>query len=64
MPCFLVLRCRGSMGRDRSARVSAVGLKENLIARKLDFLDEGKDLAFLVVMPSAPAQDQFGCSGI
>jgi hypothetical protein len=29
---FLVLRCRGSMGRDRSAKVSAVGRRENLTA--------------------------------
>jgi hypothetical protein len=31
VPCFLVLRCRGSIGRDRSASVSAVGRRENLV---------------------------------
>ena len=30
VPCFLVLRWRGSIGRERSARVSAVGRRENL----------------------------------
>jgi hypothetical protein len=30
LPCFQVLRCRGTMGRERSASVSAVGRSENL----------------------------------
>ena len=32
LPCFRVLRFRGSMGRDRSAKVSAVGRRANLTA--------------------------------
>ena len=32
MPCFLVFRCLESIGLDRSAKVSAVGLNANLIA--------------------------------
>ena len=31
MPCFLVFRCLESIGLDRSAKVSAVGLNANLI---------------------------------
>ena len=39
LPCLLVFRWRGSIGRDRSARVSAVGRRANLV------LDALKDTA-------------------
>lgn len=31
LPCLLVFRWRGSIGRDKSARVSAVGRRANLV---------------------------------
>jgi hypothetical protein len=45
VPCFLVFRWRGSMGRERSARVSAVGRRENLVLDALQGAAVTRDLA-------------------